>query len=335
MKDKHGVKMLSPLIGPAPSGPPIPFVPLHWSLYDRQELFGGFDPKRPESFAETTDFAIYHHFIAQGGSVSDSPFVSMMQSLHDNSITHAMRGLVRGKRVAAIMGGHKMARDSNPYAIVARLARQLTRSGIMLCTGGGPGAMEAAHLGAALAPESDGVLDDALATLSAAPVVPALGGMVRTDGSIDAALIAEAHAWFKPAYQIASALKSPGESLAIPTWHYGHEPSTPFATQIAKYFQNSIREDGLLALATQGIIYAEGRAGTIQEIFQDAAQNYYRSFQYFSPMVLLGHAYWTELHPVLPVLQSLFTPEDFARYVLVTDRPEEAVAFITGFNPIP
>jgi predicted Rossmann-fold nucleotide-binding protein len=327
--------MLSPLNGAVPSGPPIPFVPLHWSLYDRHELFGRFDPERPESFAETTDFAIYHHFIAQGGSVSESPFASMMQSLHDNSVTHAMRGLVRGQRVAAIMGGHKMARNSAPYAAVARLARQLTRAGILLCTGGGPGAMEAAHLGAALAPEPDSTLDDALTLLSAAPIVPALSGMVRADGSIDATLIAEAHAWFKPAYQIAASLKAPGESLAIPTWHYGHEPSTPFATQIAKYFQNSIREDGLLALATQGIIYAEGRAGTIQEIFQDAAQNYYRSFQCFSPMVLLGRAYWTERHPVLPVLKSLFAPEDFARYVLVTDSPEEAVAFVTDFKPVP
>ena len=30
--------------------------------------------------------------------------------------------------------------------------------------------------------------------------------------------------------------------LGIPTWLYGHEPTTPFARVIAKYFQNSIRE---------------------------------------------------------------------------------------------
>jgi predicted Rossmann-fold nucleotide-binding protein len=326
--------MLPPLNERPVAGPPIPFVPLHWSLYDRDELFGGFDPDRPESFAETADFGIYRHFIAEGGSAPDAPFTSMMQALHDNSVTHAMRALVRGRRVAAIMGGHKMRRDAAPYAQVARLARQLTRAGILLCTGGGPGAMEAAHLGAALATAPDSALDEAIVLLAAAPAVPALSSMVKPDGSVDAALVAEAHAWFRPAHHIASRLNAPGESLAIPTWHYGHEPSTPFASHIAKYFQNSIREDGLLALATQGIIFAEGRAGTIQEIFQDAAQNYYRSFQHFSPMVLLGRAYWTERHPVLAVLQSLFTPEDFTRFVLVTDDPDEAAACITAFAPV-
>ena len=97
-----------------------------------------------------------------------------------------------------------------------------------------------------------------------------------------------------PAYQIANAITSPYDSLGIPTWHDGHEPTTPLATHIGKYFQNSIREDGLLALAKQGIVYAEGKAGTIQEIFQDGAQNYYKTFEYFSPMVLLSVKYWTE-----------------------------------------
>jgi hypothetical protein len=60
-----------------------------------------------------------------------------------------------------------------------------------------------------------------------------------------------------PAYQIANAITSPYDSLGIPTWHYGHEPTTSLATHIGKYFQNSIREDGLLELAKQGIVDAE------------------------------------------------------------------------------
>ena len=41
---------------------------------------------------------------------------------------------------------------------------------------------------------------------------------------------------------------------------------------------------GLLAIAKHGVIYAPGSAGTIQEIFQDAAQNHYSSFGPPSPM---------------------------------------------------
>lgn len=44
-----------------------------------------------------------------------------------------------------------------------------------------------------------------------------------------------------------------------------------------EYFHNSIREDGLIALAAHGIIFASGKAGTLQEIFQDSVRNYYRS----------------------------------------------------------
>ena len=43
-----------------------------------------------------------------------------------------------------------------------------------------------------------------------------------------------------------------GESLGVPTWVYVDEPTTGFATHIAKYFTNSIREDGLLAIARSG-----------------------------------------------------------------------------------
>jgi hypothetical protein len=52
------------------------------------------------------------------------------------------------------------------------------------------------------------------------------------------------------------------------------EPPSPFPTDIGKYFQNSVREDGLLAVAKHGIIFAQGKAGTLQEdLFEDAAQN--------------------------------------------------------------
>ena len=192
--------------------------------------------------------------------------------------------------------------------------------------------MEASHLGASFAGATDAKLKKAIARLKTQPEVPVLGNIVNSKGLVDSALVAQAHAWFKPAYEIAESINSPGESLAVPTWHYGHEPTTPFATHIAKYFQNSIREDGLLALAKQGIVYAEGKAGTIQELFQDASQNYYKTFGCFSPMVLFGRRYWTKTYPVVGVLKKLFTT-DFKKYVLVTDDIDDAAQFIEQFVP--
>jgi predicted Rossmann-fold nucleotide-binding protein len=318
---------------PRPASPPIPFIPLRFSLYTPAELFAGFDPAEPASFAATVDFAIYRHFVLEGGRTSPTHrFTSMMQALHDHSITEALAPILANRAVAAVMGGHRLRRDAAPYAAVARLARRLTRSGLLVSTGGGPGAMEAAHLGAALAPHPDAELDRALARLAEVPELPArLAQPLDPLGHPDPAVVAETHAWFTPAQEIAGGLADAGESLAIPTWHYGHEPTSPLASHIAKYFQNSIREEGLLAIAQQGIVYAEGKAGTIQEIFQDAAQNYYKSFSYFSPMVLLGTEYWTATYPVVAVLKSLFTPEDFAARVLVTDDVDAAARHLEEF----
>lgn len=315
------------------AGVNLPYSPLRWTLYDGLELFQGFDPAEPGSWALTTDFAIYRHYVAEGGTAPSNPFTSMMQALHDNSISQALKSAVAGRKAAAIMGGHKMDRHSPSYRDVALLSRRLARADILVCTGGGPGAMEASHLGAALAQASDKDLEAALALLGEQPVIPSLKKVVREDGSIDQELVLRAHAWFKPAYEIAAAFPSRGESLGIPTWHYGHEPATPLASHIAKYFQNSIREDGLLALAQQGIIFAEGKAGTIQEIFQDATQNYYRVFDYFSPMVLFGVKYWTETIPVTAVLKSLLSSDDFQQNILLTDDVEAAAQFIEGFTP--
>ncbi|MEZ5228136.1 MAG: hypothetical protein R2710_16125 [Acidimicrobiales bacterium] len=65
-------------------------------------------------------------------------------------------------------------------------------------------------------------------------------------------------------------------SLAVPTWFYGHEPSNPFASHLAKYFSNSEREAGLLAIADGGIVYVPGGPGRSRSL-QDAAQNAYRT----------------------------------------------------------
>ena len=312
----------------------IPYQPLRTGLYTPDELLSGFDPLHPESFAQTRDFQIFRSYVMEGRAATENFFASMMQSLHDNSITQALHILLADKRCVAIMGGHRLQRNEPLYEQIAALSRAFTRSGLLVASGGGPGAMEATHLGAALANEPDEALAGAIARLSEHPSLPGiLKNMIAHDATFDPTAVAAAHGWYRPAVEIWRGLTSPGASLAVPTWHYGHEPTSPLATHIAKYFQNSIREDGLLAIATHGIVFAPGKAGTIQEIFQDATQNYYRTFRIFSPMVLLDKHYWTAVHPVEPLMRSLFTPSDFERFILMTDSLDEAREFIEKFVP--
>ena len=140
--------------------------------------------------------------------------------------------------------------------------------------------------------------------------------------------------WLDSAFQVRNKFpQKEYKSLGVPTWLYGHEPATPFATHIAKYFENAIREDGILTIAMGGIIYSPGSAGTMQEIFQDAVQNHYLSFGYASPMVFLGKDYWTEEMPVYPLLQHLTKTGKYRNLILsIADEEEEIVGNIMNFS---
>ena len=114
---------------------------------------------------------------------------------------------------------------------------------------------------------------------------------------------------------------------------YGHEWTSPFATHIAKLFENSVREDTLLTIAYGGIIYAPGRAGTIQEVFQEAVQDHYLTFGFASPMVFLDTEFWTKTTPFYPLLVDLMEKGIYKNLILsLTDEPDEVVETITRFQ---
>jgi predicted Rossmann-fold nucleotide-binding protein len=309
--------------------PTLPFRP---ELYAPAELFAGFDPADPTSYARTLDFRTYRSTL-----LAPNAEVGMLRAVHDQSVTERRTELLAGRRCVAIMGGHAMARDEPSYHEVATLARALTRAGFVVVSGGGPGAMEATHLGALLAPAGDLALDEALSELATVPEFPEAGGIVAPGGAVDEAKLAALHRWQVPAFRILDEVDPAGrgQSLAIPTWFYGHEPPTPFATHLAKYFSNPLREDGLLSIAVDGVVYAPGRAGTVQEVFQDAAQNVYRVVDgRFSPMAFLDtDGCWTHRLPVLPVLAELFGPEEYARSVRVSADPGELLRFLQAAHP--
>ncbi len=117
--------------------------------------------------------------------------------------------------------------------------------------------------------------------------------------------------------------------LAIPTWLYGHEPANLFAAGIAKYFSNAIREDTILRLARGGVVFAPGRAGTVQEIFQAATKAYYLADGPSGPMVFLDATFWTTTIPIRSLLAPLLAGSphgDLSELIHVTDDVSEAVA---------
>jgi predicted Rossmann-fold nucleotide-binding protein len=313
----------------------LPFQPIRQTLYSPGELLEGFDPADPQSLRNTRDLLIYQFFVTEGRGQPASHFTSMMESMHDNSINQAREEtLVAWDRIIGVMGDHLLNRDLPAYQQVAALARSLAAEGALLATGGGPGAMEAAHLGAALAKCSDKTFEEVLAELGREPMLPpALKMLVLPSGEFDPPSMQSLHRWWLPAIQLARRLGSEIQpSLAIPTWHYGHETFTPFATLIGKYFQNSLRENGLVAVCNGGVIFTQGKAGTVEEVFLNVSKNYYRGDKtLFSPMVFLGSRYWTETYPVLPLLKALFEADDFRKYILVSDSIEQVKRFLLSF----
>lgn len=267
-------------------------------LYTAEELLAGFDPGSRRGFVSTWDFQQFIEFKRSGADSPPLLETRLKQASHDAHIAHALMQFLAGAPpLVGVMGGHKLRRDSVAYEQVARLARQITRADLLVATGGGPGAMEAAHFGAACADVDDELFNAALAVLQSVPELPRLGEIVDKDGQVVGSDedLEKARDWLLAAVNARAMLPSNiGASLAIPTWLYGQEPVMPFATAYAKYFHNSIREEALVTHAKCGIVYAQGGGGTLREIFQDVEQNYYTTnVEYFTPMIFFDpDGYW-------------------------------------------
>ena len=102
--------------------------------------------------------------------------------------------------------------------------------------------MEACNLGVWFANRTDEELNEAIEMLSTAPKF--------TDPQW-LSVACRVRRKF-PLQQIAA---EPVVSLGIPTFFYGHEPPNMFQTHVAKFFANSIREDALVSIAYNGIIF--------------------------------------------------------------------------------
>ena len=300
-----------------PALPSLPFDPYRPLPYTADDLYLPSGQTKLGTYADSPDAAIYAW--SKEGLPVPSLDHSLATALHDHAMADALGDALADidpRAVVGIMGGHALSRRDDVYWQAAELTSRLTASGRLVLTGGGPGAMEAANLGAYLSPWP-GALDEARTIMS----------KVADYHPIDD--------WVETAFQVRDRWPADraGRSIGIPTWFYGHEPSNVFATMIMKYFANALREDTLLHRCRGGIVYLPGRAGTVQEIFQAVTENYYATdATRIAPMILVGVDYWTRQLPAWPLLSRLADGRSMEPVIACVDSVAEALERLESFG---
>ncbi len=288
-----------------PRLPQLPFDAYPARLYGPEDLYAGLEA----GYANTPDATVYGWTLRERSRLLDA---TLAQSLHDHFVSDALTDVVTAPGAGVgVMGGHSVGRGAPEFVQAARLGHGLAEAGHLVLTGGGPGAMEAANLGASFR-DDPATLPDACAALAEVPSFSPDPG-----------------AWAAAGFAVKQRWDCSRLSVGVPTWFYGHEPPNVFGLAIAKYFDNAIREDILLRLCGAGIVYSPGRAGTTQEIFQALTRNFYALETHeIRPMVLLGHEYWTRTVPAWPLLKALAKGRLMESQIHLVDTVDEVLALL-------
>jgi predicted Rossmann-fold nucleotide-binding protein len=307
----------------------LPFNPRHQGLYSREELWTGYDsvPQNNTSL----DWKIYEYF---NGKSKYAPGLEELsaQREHDAHIETAINAFFAldasaaptSHKVLVTVGSHSTYRDDPVYKEAARLTWRLHREGYFIVSGGGPGLMEATHVGAWMARMDSDALEDALNMLAASSKPPAGTNLKQY----------EMPDYWQKSKDVVAKYANGAVSLGIPTWFYGHEGANAFSWWIGKYFSNALREEKICAIGQYGVIFLNGGPGTAQEAFVDAAENGYASYNWFSPMVFY------QPKPLSSHTQALVTEfmqgKEYGNLGMVgsAQNPDEALAFLATHPPV-
>ncbi len=296
-----------------PADPHAPVDPYRARLYHPSELYAGVSQG---GYAVTPDARAYAW--ATTASLAHDTYVTTLRAIHDDAMSDALSETLKGHPVVGVMGGHALLRGTPQFAAAAVLGHRLADAGLVVMTGGGPGAMEAANLGAFARHESD--LPAALTVLGTVP-----------------SFEHDVTAWARAALHARRALGGGREhperlrSIGVPTWFYGHEPPNVFCDGIAKYFSNALREDGLIGRCSAGVVVLPGAAGTVQEIFQAVTPMFYAAPGEAIPrLVLVGREHWAHRVPVWATLRALADGRAMADRLHLVDGVQDAVDVLTG-----
>ena len=307
----RGGAILLPGVAEAPVDP--------WrGLYFPSDLYAGLEG----GYAATPDARAFAWFV--DARLRTDAYCTLVRAIHDDSVTDELDEFVQGRSVVGIMGGHALQRGSSSYAGAASLGHTLAEEGHLVATGGGPGAMEAANLGALC--RSVDAVEEALARIAS---VPSFRPDV-TAWAVVALAARQVVVGDEPAAP-SETLGPTARSLGIPTWFYGHEPPNVFCDVIAKYFSNAIREEGLLVRANAGIVVLDGAAGTVQEIFQAVTPLYYAVDDApLPPLVLVGREHWTQRVPVWSALTAMAAGRPMEQAIHLVDSIDEVPEILTA-----
>ncbi|HCU49446.1 MAG TPA: hypothetical protein DGG94_06535 [Micromonosporaceae bacterium] len=290
-------------------------------LYTPEDLAAGFDIAGFEGMYDTL---VYRHYLQRGGANPDLR-EALAQRVHDHGIDNALAhetGHWVSKHgsgsIVGIMGGHAEHRGSPGYRAAAELAWLLARSGKLVLTGGGPGVMEAANLGSYLS------------TLTPNDLTTAVDELAKAADFHDSQAYTAAALSVRARFRTDAPWDRAG-GLSVPTWFFGHEPANLFAAHAGKMFSNAYREEMILKLARGGIVFAPGKAGTVQEVFQAATMTFYGTVDASGPFVFLGRRFWTDELPIEKVLAPLMAVSPFGDQrplIHLTDDVQEAAALL-------
>ncbi|KAH9253956.1 hypothetical protein BASA81_008080 [Batrachochytrium salamandrivorans] len=253
---------------------------------NRHELYTAHELSFKSDEGRTLDETIMHEIATQEHTLA----VEQQRLQHDANLLWQARKLLGGRKVCGFMGGHRrVMRGSKEFATCAKLALLLAQSDCVILQGGGPGAMEAAALGAYFSQFDLGndKLDLALDILALAPD------------------FTDQKNWLAQANEVLNKFPSTSNkllSLGVPTWVYGHEPSNLFSTQLCKCFNNALREEFLTKECNHTVYFFPGSMGTFQEAFQVGCLVHYNLSH--TRLVFVGKEFWTKEIQLYPMLED-------------------------------